>query len=154
VVSITTEELRAAEEDAPLEDFPAWQHDAMRIAAVVWLCSDAASFVTGHTMTVDGGHVAQPTMNGATWRVTQGIIGVRGAVPLVEELATAEDVQSFVCGHMRWSDGTPGPAVELEDEVQCWRSIRCRRQGCQQHAGVGMLRACENRLDRAGVLTG
>ena len=27
--------------------------------AVVWLCSDAASFVTGHTMTVDGGHVAQ-----------------------------------------------------------------------------------------------
>jgi NAD(P)-dependent dehydrogenase (short-subunit alcohol dehydrogenase family) len=28
-------------------------------AAVVWLCSDAASFVTGHTMTVDGGMVAQ-----------------------------------------------------------------------------------------------
>ena len=28
-------------------------------AAVVWLCSDAASFVTGHTMTVDGGFVAQ-----------------------------------------------------------------------------------------------
>jgi NAD(P)-dependent dehydrogenase (short-subunit alcohol dehydrogenase family) len=28
-------------------------------AAVVWLCSDAASFVTGHTMTVDGGYVAQ-----------------------------------------------------------------------------------------------
>jgi NAD(P)-dependent dehydrogenase (short-subunit alcohol dehydrogenase family) len=27
--------------------------------AVVWLCSDAASFVTGHTMTVDGGMVAQ-----------------------------------------------------------------------------------------------
>lgn len=26
--------------------------------AVVWLCSDAASFVTGHTMTVDGGYVA------------------------------------------------------------------------------------------------
>src|SRR5437870_13016963 len=23
--------------------------------------------------------------------------------------------QSFVCGHVRWSDGTPGPAVELED---------------------------------------
>jgi len=32
VVSITDEELRAAEEDEPLEDFPAWQHDAMRIA--------------------------------------------------------------------------------------------------------------------------
>jgi NAD(P)-dependent dehydrogenase (short-subunit alcohol dehydrogenase family) len=27
--------------------------------AVVWLCSNAASFVTGHTMTVDGGMVAQ-----------------------------------------------------------------------------------------------
>jgi NAD(P)-dependent dehydrogenase (short-subunit alcohol dehydrogenase family) len=27
--------------------------------AVVWLCSDAASFVTGHMMAVDGGYVAQ-----------------------------------------------------------------------------------------------
>jgi NAD(P)-dependent dehydrogenase (short-subunit alcohol dehydrogenase family) len=27
--------------------------------AVVWLCSDAASFVTGHMMTVDGGQLAQ-----------------------------------------------------------------------------------------------
>ncbi len=27
--------------------------------AVVWLCSDSASFVTGHTMAVDGGMVAQ-----------------------------------------------------------------------------------------------
>ncbi len=27
--------------------------------AVVWLCSDAASFVTGHPMVVDGGFVAQ-----------------------------------------------------------------------------------------------
>ncbi|PON11034.1 short chain dehydrogenase, partial [Candidatus Entotheonella serta] len=26
---------------------------------VAWLCSDAASFVTGHTMTIDGGYVAQ-----------------------------------------------------------------------------------------------
>ena len=32
VVSITDEELRAAEEDAPLEDFPDWQHDAIRFA--------------------------------------------------------------------------------------------------------------------------
>ncbi len=28
-------------------------------ATVAWLCSDAASFVTGHTMAVDGGYVAQ-----------------------------------------------------------------------------------------------
>ena len=26
---------------------------------VTWLCSDAASFVTGHAMTVDGGYMAQ-----------------------------------------------------------------------------------------------
>jgi NAD(P)-dependent dehydrogenase (short-subunit alcohol dehydrogenase family) len=27
--------------------------------AIVWLCSEAASFVTGHAMSVDGGYVAQ-----------------------------------------------------------------------------------------------
>jgi len=27
--------------------------------AILWLCSDAASFVTGHAMTVDGGYVVQ-----------------------------------------------------------------------------------------------
>jgi hypothetical protein len=32
VVYVTTEELGAAEEDAPLEDFPDWQHDVIRIA--------------------------------------------------------------------------------------------------------------------------
>jgi hypothetical protein len=32
VVSITDEELRAAETNAPLEDFPEWQHDQIRIA--------------------------------------------------------------------------------------------------------------------------
>src|SRR5256884_262646 len=35
VVYVTTEELRAAEEDAPLEDFPEWQHDAIRIAGEI-----------------------------------------------------------------------------------------------------------------------
>jgi hypothetical protein len=54
-------------------------------------------------------------MTDATRRVIQWIIGIRGEVPLVEALAIAEDVQSFVCGHVRCSDGTPGPAVELED---------------------------------------
>ena len=47
--------------------------------------------------------------------MTQWIIDVRGDTPLVEELATADDVQSFVRGHVRWSDGEPGPAIELED---------------------------------------
>jgi NAD(P)-dependent dehydrogenase (short-subunit alcohol dehydrogenase family) len=28
-------------------------------AAVVWLCSEEASFITGHTMLIDGGYVAQ-----------------------------------------------------------------------------------------------
>lgn len=54
-------------------------------------------------------------MNDSTRRVIRWIIDVWGEVPLVEELATAEDVHSFVCGHVRWSDDTPGPASELED---------------------------------------
>jgi hypothetical protein len=35
VVSVTDEELCAAENDAPLEDFPDWQHDAIRIAGEI-----------------------------------------------------------------------------------------------------------------------
>ena len=35
VVSVTDEELRAAENDEPLEDFPEWQHDAIRIAGEI-----------------------------------------------------------------------------------------------------------------------
>ena len=34
-VYVTTEELRVAEEEAPLEDFPEWQHDAIRIAGEI-----------------------------------------------------------------------------------------------------------------------
>jgi len=30
-----------------------------RACAVVWLCSDAAAFVTGHALMVDGGYSAQ-----------------------------------------------------------------------------------------------
>jgi hypothetical protein len=35
VIAITDEEWRAAEHDAPLEDFPEWQHDAIRIAGEI-----------------------------------------------------------------------------------------------------------------------
>ena len=35
VVYITMEELRVAEENNPLEDFPDWQHDAIRIAGEI-----------------------------------------------------------------------------------------------------------------------
>jgi hypothetical protein len=35
IVSITDEELRAAENDEPLEDFPEWQHDAIRMAGEI-----------------------------------------------------------------------------------------------------------------------
>jgi Uncharacterised protein family (UPF0158) len=35
VVSVTDEELRAAENDAPLDYFPAWQQDAIRLAGEI-----------------------------------------------------------------------------------------------------------------------
>ena len=35
VVYVTTEELRAAENEEPLDDFPEWQHDAIRIAGEI-----------------------------------------------------------------------------------------------------------------------
>jgi hypothetical protein len=72
-------------------------------------------------------------MNNATRCMTQWIIGVNGEVPLVEELATAEDVHSFVHGHVCWSDGTPSPAVELEDidfRTVDWKSWRNALASC------------------------
>ncbi len=53
-------------EGNPIYDFVTGLHPMKRMGtpqeiaeAVVWLCSDAASFVTGHAMLVDGGYVAQ-----------------------------------------------------------------------------------------------
>ena len=57
-------------------------------------------------------------MNEATRQVTHWIIDVRGEEPMVEMLATADDVRHYVCGHVHWDDGTPGPAGELED-IDC-----------------------------------
>jgi len=48
--------LEALVEDTPMKRIA----DPMEIAkAVVWLCSDAASFCTGHALVVDGGFVAR-----------------------------------------------------------------------------------------------
>jgi hypothetical protein len=46
-------------------------------------------------------HSQGAPMNDATRRVTHWIIGVRGDAPMVEDLATADDVHSLVCGHVR-----------------------------------------------------
>ena len=48
--------------------------------AVVWLCSDAASFVTGHPMVVDGGAVAQAFLYpmGVDWRIIMKRLKVKG----------------------------------------------------------------------------
>ena len=52
--------LEAADADF-LDDYPIGRKGtAQDIAeAVVWLCTDAASYVTGHTMVSDGGYLAQ-----------------------------------------------------------------------------------------------
>ena len=47
VIAITDEELRAAEHDAPLEDFPEWQHDAIRIAGEFWRRVTISRCLTG-----------------------------------------------------------------------------------------------------------
>ena len=82
-------------------------------------------------------------MHDATRRVTQWIIGVRGEVPLIEELATVDDVQSFVCGHVIWSDGTPGPAIEREDiDFTPWietSSSKPCMQSCRLASSIAVL---------------
>ena len=57
---------RAFEKSPAMEEGAAMMEPVGRLGqpeeiaqAVVWLCSDAASFVTGHPMTVDGGLVSQ-----------------------------------------------------------------------------------------------
>lgn len=57
---------RLSATNAELEDSLSTAHPMGRLGkpeeiaqAVVWLCSDAASFVTGHPMVIDGGYVAQ-----------------------------------------------------------------------------------------------
>ncbi|MEH1825331.1 MAG: SDR family oxidoreductase [Nostoc sp.] len=62
---IDTDMLTRAFGDKGKADYAA-QHPIGRLAqpkelasAVVWLCSDAASFITGHSLTVDGGFTVQ-----------------------------------------------------------------------------------------------
>lgn len=57
---------RMVEDDPELEAESAASQPIGRMGAadevaepVVWICSDAAGFVTGHAMAVDGGYVAQ-----------------------------------------------------------------------------------------------
>ena len=64
--AIRTGMIAAALADPQVEAQYAATHPIGRVgmpeevaAAVIWLCSDAASFVTGHAMAVDGGIVAQ-----------------------------------------------------------------------------------------------
>jgi hypothetical protein len=47
VISITHEELRAAENEEPLEDFPEWQHDVIRLAGETLQTDDYLWLLTG-----------------------------------------------------------------------------------------------------------
>jgi NAD(P)-dependent dehydrogenase (short-subunit alcohol dehydrogenase family) len=56
LANIPQEALQQITESIPLNR----QGRAEEVAeAVVWLCSDAASYITGHNLVVDGGYTAQ-----------------------------------------------------------------------------------------------
>jgi NAD(P)-dependent dehydrogenase (short-subunit alcohol dehydrogenase family) len=59
VERITRQNPRAAETPVAAHPIGRTGRPEESAEAVVWLCSDAASFVTGHAMAVDGGYVAQ-----------------------------------------------------------------------------------------------
>ena len=59
VERITRQYPRAAETMAAAHPIGRTGNPEEIAEAVVWLCSDTASFVTGHAMAVDGGYVAQ-----------------------------------------------------------------------------------------------
>jgi NAD(P)-dependent dehydrogenase (short-subunit alcohol dehydrogenase family) len=59
VERITRQHPRAAETMAAAHPIGRTGKPEEIAEAVVWLCSDAAAFVTGHAMAVDGGYVAQ-----------------------------------------------------------------------------------------------
>jgi NAD(P)-dependent dehydrogenase (short-subunit alcohol dehydrogenase family) len=56
----------SAQDDEAIHDIMVRKHATGRLgqpeevaAAVLWLCSPAASFIHGHAMAVDGGYVAR-----------------------------------------------------------------------------------------------
>jgi NAD(P)-dependent dehydrogenase (short-subunit alcohol dehydrogenase family) len=56
---LTGKKKEAEEQFATMEPIGRFGEPEEVAKAVVWLCSDEASFVTGHSLTVDGGWVAQ-----------------------------------------------------------------------------------------------
>jgi NAD(P)-dependent dehydrogenase (short-subunit alcohol dehydrogenase family) len=66
IITPLLEKAGLLEDKSPMHDYIVGLHPMKRMGtseevaeAVVWLCSDAASFVTGHALLVDGGYTAQ-----------------------------------------------------------------------------------------------
>ena len=55
---ITGKDKAAEQQFVNMEPVGRFGEPAEVAEALVWLCSDAASFVTGHAMPVDGGWIA------------------------------------------------------------------------------------------------